>query len=110
MSNSLFPGLSIDSLKSEAHQFALSLDGQPIPLLYGTTDGKAIGTYVEQLFRQYLLEKYSFVMGNSANGIDFPALFVDLKVTSIKQPQSSCPFRNADQKVYGLGYHILLMV
>lgn len=49
-------------------------------------------------------------MGSSASGIDFPSLPVDLKVTSIKQPQSSSPFRDANQKVYGLGYHLLIMV
>lgn len=30
-------------------------------------------------------------------------------MTSIRQPQSSCPFRNASQKVYGLGYHLLIL-
>lgn len=34
----------------------------------------------------------------------------DVKVTSVKQPQSSCPFRNARQKIYGLGYNLLLFV
>ncbi len=48
--------------------------------------------------------------GDSAAGIDFPDLLVDLKVTSIKQPQSSCPFRSAWQKVYGLGYSLLIFV
>jgi hypothetical protein len=37
-------------------------------------------------------------------------LAVDLKVTSIRQPQSSCPFKSASQKVYGLGYHLLVFV
>ncbi len=35
---------------------------------------------------------------------------MDLKTTSIKQPQSSCPFKSARQKVYGLGYHLLIFV
>lgn len=35
---------------------------------------------------------------------------MDLKVTSVRQPQSSCPFRDAAQKVYGLGYHLLVLV
>ena len=48
--------------------------------------------------------------GNAASGIDFPDLNVDLKATSISQPQSSCPFRDASQKVYGLGYHLLVFV
>ena len=33
-----------------------------------------------------------------------------MKVTSVKQPQSSCPFKGASQKVYGLGYHLLVFV
>jgi len=63
--------------------------------LYGVTDGKAIGTYLEQKFKLYLKEKYNFLDGNSAIGIDFPDLLVDIKVTSMKQPQSSCPFKSA---------------
>jgi len=50
------------------------------------------------------------VKGSSAKGIDFPELDVDIKVTSIEQPQSSCPFKSARQKIYGLGYHLLVFV
>jgi len=52
------------------------------------------------------------VAGSSAKGIDFPAeeINTDVKVTSIKQPQSSCPFRTAEQKIFGLGYNLLLFV
>lgn len=32
------------------------------------------------------------------------------KVTSITQPQSSCPFKNSRQKIYGLGYNLLIFV
>ena len=80
------------------------------PLLYGITDGKAVGTYLEQKFRFYLKERYEFLAGNSASGIDFPELLVDVKVTSIKQPQSSCPFKSARQKIFGLGYSLLIFV
>lgn len=75
------------------------------------SDGKAIGTYLEHKFRAYLTAKgYIYAMGNAANGLDFPGLDVDIKVTSIKQPQSSCPFRSIKQKVYGLGYGLLIVV
>jgi restriction system protein len=82
----------------------------PIGDLYGTTDGKAVGTYVEAAFHRHLEKRFNHNPGNAASGIDFPDLAVDLKVTSIKQPQSSCPFRSASQKVYGLGYHLLVFV
>ena len=52
----------------------------------------------------------AYPRGSSAKGIDFPGLDVDIKVTSIRQPQSACPFRRARQKIYGLGYSLLVFV
>ncbi len=80
------------------------------PTLYGVTDGKAVGTYFEHKFQTYLRGKYVYEEGSSARGIDFPGLGVDMKVTSIKQPQSSCPYRSARQKIYGLGYSLFVFV
>lgn len=102
------PELTLAELKVAARDFAHALNNQFIPELFGATDGKAVGTYVEQTFRHYLSERYLFTLGNSASGIDFPGLGVDIKTTSTRQPQSSCPFSSASQKVYGLGYHLLV--
>ena len=102
--------LNLPLLKSEASLFAAEESTHDEPSLFAVTDGKAVGTYLEHKFRQYLLEKYTYIFGSSAKGIDFPELGVDLKTTSIKQPQSSCPFRSARQKVYGLGYHVLVFL
>lgn len=106
----MYPTLTLQTLKTEASTFAGVLSATAIPDLFGTTDGKAVGTYIEQKFRRYLAEKYTFVPGNSASGIDFPELNVDVKATSATQPQSSSPFKDASQKVYGLGYHLLIFV
>ncbi|BAZ88522.1 hypothetical protein [Dolichospermum compactum] len=100
--------LTLESLKTAARNFCSELSVTQIHNLYGVTDGKAVGTYVESTFNQYLSSRYEYTLGSAALGIDFPGLEVDLKVTSIKQPQSSCPFRNASQKVYGLGYNLLI--
>lgn len=97
-------------LADEAKAFAEIESIYEEPKLYGVTDGKAVGTYLEQKFSLYVAQKYKYKIGNSASGIDFPSLDVDIKVTSIKQPQSSSPFRSARQKVYGLGYHLLIFV
>ncbi|HEX6984975.1 MAG TPA: hypothetical protein VF170_06340 [Planctomycetaceae bacterium] len=104
------PPLTIEDLRNEACTFAAAESLHAEPLLYGVTDGKAIGTYFEQKFRVHLTDRYEFQLGSSAKGIDFPDLDVDMKVTSIRQPQSSCPFRSARQKVYGLGYSLLVFV
>jgi len=102
--------LTIESLCWEASNFSVLTSKDAEASLYGVTDGKAIGTYLEQKFRQYLKDKYEFVEGNSAIGIDFPSLLVDMKVTSFRQPQSSCPFKSARQKIFGLGYGLIIFV
>lgn len=102
--------LTLDTLADAARAYVARLSVSGIPALYGVTDGKAVGTFVEAGFNIFITETYAHIPGNAARGIDFPALNVDLKVTSIAQPQSSSPFRDATQKVYGLGYHLLVMV
>lgn len=102
--------LSIDLLCHEAQLFSATECGHAEPSLFGVTDGKAVGTYLEHKFRQYLANHFTFEPCNSANGIDFPGIGVDMKVTSIKQPQSSCPFKSARQKIYGLGYGLIVFV
>lgn len=102
--------LTVDSLCSQARDFAQRESSHSEPLLFGITDGKAVGTYLELKFREYLHERFDFAEGNAAKGIDFPELNIDLKVTSIRQPQSSCPFRDAREKVFGLGYSLLVFV
>ena len=97
-------------MQTEAGLFSKRESAHNEPSIYGTTDGKAIGTYLEHKFQALLEAKYDVQLGSSAKGIDFPDLDVDMKVTSIEQPQSSCPFDSARQKIYGLGYSILLFV
>ena len=104
------PELSIDTLLSEATEFAASESAHDEASLYGVTDGKAVGTYLEHKFKRRLTDKFECEIGSSAKGIDFPDLNVDMKVTSIKQPQSSSPFKSARQKVCGLGYSLLVFV
>lgn len=104
------PPLTVDALKAAAGEYAKLLTATPIPELYGVTDGKAIGTHVEAEFNAHINLHFTNTQGNAAKGIDFPQLDVDLKVTSITQPQSSSPFRDATQKVYGLGYSLLVFV
>ena len=102
--------LTIQTLCVEAAAFADVESSYNEPRLYGVTDGKAVGTYLEKKFVAQLQSQYSFTEGNAARGIDFPSLELDIKVTSIRQPQSSCPFRSARQKIYGLGYHLIIFV
>ena len=78
--------------------------------LFGVTDGKAVGTFVEHLFKEFLAQQYDLTVGNSASGIDLPSINTDIKVTSIKQPQSSCPYKDSKQKIYGLGYNLIVFV
>lgn len=104
--------LTIEKLIKEAVDFCKIESKINQKDLIGITDGKAVGTYVEHKLKNYLLLRYDFKVGNSASGIDLPDEFIntDIKVTSIKQPQSSCPFKSSRQKIFGLGYNLLILV
>ena len=103
-----------DRLCQEALAFSDLFCAIHHPKLAGTTDGKAVGTYIESRFKQHLRERQFFVNdddeGSAAKGIDLPGLSTDIKVTSARQPQSSAPFRDFRQKIEGLGYHLMLFV
>jgi hypothetical protein len=74
--------------------------------------GSLLGTFIEHKFQKYLDNHYTYQKGSSAKGIDLlePEIQTDIKFTSIRQPQSSCPFRDAKQKIFGLGYNLLVFV
>ena len=100
--------LTLEKLQEEAKIFSELESEYDETSIYGSTDGKAVGTYLEHKFKNFLSQKYDFDSGNSASGIDLPELEVDIKTTSIIQPQSSCPFKSARQKIFG--YNLLVFV
>lgn len=106
------PVLTIDELIKSARLFCEIESKENHIELIGITDGKAVGTYVEHKFQHFLQSRYIVEVGSSAKGIDLPGAEIqtDIKVTSITQPQSSCPFKNARQKIFGLGYNLLVFV
>ena len=104
--------LTIEDLIKEAQFFCVAQSKIKYKELFGVTDGKAVGTFIEHKFQTYLNIKYDVSLGSSAKGIDLPSedIETDIKVTSIRQPQSSCPFKNVEQKIFGLGYNLLVFV
>lgn len=106
------PVLTINELIKSARNFCEIESKKNHAELIGVTDGKKVGTYVEHKFQYFLQSQYTVEVGSSAKGIDLPGADIqtDIKVTSITQPQSSCPFKNARQKIFGLGYNLLVFV
>ena len=104
--------LTISDLKEQAKLFCIKESEFQNSDLFGITDGKAVGTYIEQKFQELLSSNFKIEIGSSAKGVDLPSIDIntDIKVTSIKQPQSSCPFKDAKQKIFGLGYNLLIFV
>lgn len=102
--------LDIPALIKSAEEFCRIESRKERKELFGVTDGKAVGTFVEHAFQDYLSERYDLTIGCSAVGLDLPSVNCDIKVTSIKQPQSSCPYKDSKQKIYGLGYNLIVFV
>lgn len=99
-------------VNKRAAMFAAEFSAVDHPELRGVSDGKAVGTYIERRFKEDLARVgvIEAIEGNAAKGIDLPSFEIDIKVTSVRQPQSSSPFGSFKQKVGGLGYNLLLFV
>lgn len=102
--------LTVDLLIQAAKDFCKQESGVYRTELFAVTDGKKVGTIVEHLFQGFLEERYSMTTGSSALGLDLPSVNTDIKVTSIVRPQSSCPYKDSKQKIYGLGYNLIVFV
>lgn len=104
--------LTLEKLFKAAKEFCIVEGSINFPDLIGVTDGKAVGTFVEHRLKNYLTERFDVPVGSSASGIDLPSqeINTDIKVTSVRQPQSSCPYKSSRQKIFGLGYNILVLV
>lgn len=90
----------IELLKKAAKYFCEKESTYSYKELYGVTYGKAVGTFIEHKFQSFLEKNFTFEKGSSAKGIDLPSedILTDIKVTSVKQPQSSCPFQRCETK------------
>lgn len=106
----ILPKLTIAALQAEAALFAREESVHSESSLYGVTDGRAVSAYIEQKLRAYVASRYEIVADGPAKAITFPELNVDVHVTSEAQPQSLCPFKSARQKVFGLGYSLLVFL
>ena len=102
----------VEPIIEQAKVFAAAFASMPHPDLLGVTDGKAVGTYIELAFKKSLRDIgiIEATEGNAAKGIDLPSFNMDLKVTSVRQPQSSSPFASFKQKIEGLGYDLIVFV
>jgi hypothetical protein len=58
-------------LKKEAAVFAKMESKHVEPVLSGVTGGKAAGTYLEHKFQEKPQQRYAYLRGSSAKGIDF---------------------------------------
>jgi hypothetical protein len=109
---SVVPVSGAEKVNAQAAIFATEFSAVDHPDLRGVSDGKAVGTYIERRFKEDLAKVgiIEAIEGNAAKGIDLPSFEIDIKVTSVRQPQSSSPFGSFKQKVEGLGYNLLLFV
>jgi hypothetical protein len=61
---------TIQNLISCAKQFCEQESQTPNSELFGVTDGKAVGIYIEHKFKNYILSEYDLQVGNLASRID----------------------------------------
>ena len=75
------------------------------------SDGKSIGTFIEKLLTVLLsIKKKCVFSGSAARGVDLPELNLGIKATSDRQPQSSEPFKNAYERIFGIENALLVFI
>jgi len=104
------PKLTKKALQKESHAFAARISNIWETWIYNNARSKRLGTFIEDQLELFLREGYEFTKGSSSKGIDFPELLVDVKTTDHRQPQSSAPFSSIREKIFGLGYAVLIFV
>lgn len=91
-------------------EFCEDIENRNVPEPRSDTS-KRIGTYFEKEMRKWFNEKLGIESeGSVAKGLDLPAFNVDVKTTSINQPQSSSPFDDPGERITGVDYNILLFI
>ena len=90
--------LTLEKLQKGAAAFALVESRSDEPALYGVTDGKAVGTYLEHKFRSCLIENYEFEAGNIADALlqSKPAQDGHLRKPQIWMQYKEMGFREAE--------------
>jgi hypothetical protein len=63
------PVLTVEILCLEAERFSIFESQHSEPSLYGVTDGKAVGTYLEHKFRTYLIANYEIDRAGKEEGV-----------------------------------------
>ncbi len=103
---------SVEPIIEQARVFSEDFARASHPDLLGVDNGKTVGTYIEFAFKKSLhdIGIIEATEGNAARGIDLPSFNMDIKVTSVRQPQSSSPFASFKQKIEGLGYDLIVFV
>jgi hypothetical protein len=64
--------------------------------------GKALATEIERALHERLERVFAHERGSAARGLDMRALGFDIKVTSLKEPQSSDKYGSPLEKLFGL--------
>ena len=63
--------LTLEALKIEAKNFCKFQENIKVPHLYGSTDGKAVGTYIEHEFKNILVKDTLFKMETLLKALTF---------------------------------------
>ena len=103
--------LTNDILISEAKTFCLREATYDNPELYVISDNATTNHYIKRKFFEHLNELYNFDY-QTDKGISFPEkdINTNILVVSKEKPESMCVFKNAMQKIYGLGFNVILFI
>jgi hypothetical protein len=93
------PKLTLETLIKEAKAFCERESNFGNKELFGVTDGKAVGTFIEHKFTDYLEKNYDVFIGSSANGIDMPSDDIIAYLTDRNLPADEITMRDLAEEI-----------
>ncbi len=76
--------------------------------IIGPNSGRRIADYIEDTYMKKLKTRLFIESGKKKEGLDFPTINTDIKVTRIKKPQSTAAIKDIHAKIFGLGYNLII--
>lgn len=102
--------LSKSGLVRAAQRFCLGAEEEGHKEIFGAVSCHVVNSFVERCFLEHLSDYYNLDVGFSPLNVALPSINTEIRTAPVDRPDTFCPYISSRQKIYGLGYNLLLML
>lgn len=102
--------LSKSGLVRSAQAFCLQAEQTGHKEIFGQVSCHVVNSFVERCFLEHLAETFNLDVGFSPLNVALPSINTEIRTAPVDRPDMFCPYISSRQKIYGLGYNLLLLL